>query len=58
MRLHEDAPAQLAALRAGTDLKLPHCCVLLATQQTSGAIATFDDRLAVAAHERGFVVPS
>ena len=58
VRLHEDAPAQLAALRAGTNLKLPDCCVLLAAQQTSGAIATFDDRLAAAAHERGFAVRS
>lgn len=56
VRLDEDAPARLAVLRAGTSLKLPDCCVLLAAEQTHGAIATFDDRLATAARERGFVV--
>jgi hypothetical protein len=32
-RLLDDAPARLAALRAGTGLKLPDCCVLLAAKQ-------------------------
>jgi len=54
--LREDWPAWLAVLRADTNLKLPDCCVLLAAEQTHGAVATFDDRLATAARERGFVV--
>jgi predicted nucleic acid-binding protein len=56
VRLDEDAPARLAVLRAGTSLKLPDCWVLLAAEQVRGAVATFDDRLAAAARERGFVV--
>lgn len=54
--LGDDAPARLAVLRAGTSLKLPDCCVLLAVEQTHGAVATFDDRLASAARQRGFAV--
>lgn len=54
--LDDDAPARLAMLRAGTNLKLPDCCVLLAAEQTQGAVATFDDRLASAATEHGLVV--
>ncbi len=54
--LDDDAPARLATLRAGTNLKLPDCCVLLAAEQSHGAVATFDGRLANAATERGFVV--
>jgi len=51
-----DAPARLAVWRAGTGLKLPDCCVLLAAEQANAAIATLDDRLAAAARERAFVV--
>jgi predicted nucleic acid-binding protein len=55
--LSEDAPVRLATLRAGTSLKLPDCCVLLAAEQSGGArVATFDDRLGSAARERGFRV--
>jgi len=54
--LLEDAPVGLAVLRAGTALKMPDCCVLLAAAQTHGALATFDDRLATAATERGLAV--
>lgn len=54
--LEEDAPVRLAVLRAGTGLRLPGCCVLLAAEQTHAAVATFDDRLAAAARERGFGV--
>ncbi|MDQ6910132.1 MAG: type II toxin-antitoxin system VapC family toxin [Actinomycetota bacterium] len=54
--LDHDAPARLATLRAGTNLKLPDCCVLLAAEQTHGAVATFDDRLANAATAHGLVV--
>jgi predicted nucleic acid-binding protein len=56
VRLEDDAATRLAVLRAGTSLKLPDCCVLLAAEQTHGAVATIDDRLATAARERGFVV--
>jgi len=56
VHLDDDAPVRLAALRAGTNLKLPDCCVLLAAEQTHGVVATFDDRLAKAAIEHGFVV--
>ena len=51
--LEPDAPVRLATLRAGTRLKLPDCCVLLAAEQAGGAVVTFDDRLAAAARERG-----
>lgn len=52
----EGSPARLAALRAATNLKLPDCCVLLAAEQSHGDVATFDDRLASAARERGVPV--
>lgn len=54
--LTDDAPVQLALLRVGTGLKLPDCCVLLAAEQMHAALATFDDRLSAAAHERGITV--
>ncbi len=54
--LLEDAPPRLAMLRAATGLKMPDCCVLLAAEQTHSALATFDDRLASAAVERGCAV--
>lgn len=48
-----DMHGRLAALRAGTGLKLPDCAVLLAAEQVHAAIATFDDRLATVAHDHG-----
>ncbi len=54
--LDEGSPARLAALRAGTGLRLPDCCVLLAAEQVGGAVASFDDRLVAVARDRGFVV--
>lgn len=54
--LPPDAPLRLAALRAGTKLKLPDCCVLLAADQAGDAVATFDDRLADAARTHGLAV--
>lgn len=54
--LLEEAPVRLAMLRAGTGLKMPDCCVLLAAEQTHSALATFDGRLATAATERGLAV--
>lgn len=56
VRLLDDAPARLAVLRADTGLKLPDCCVLLAAEQTHGAVATFDDRLADVATKHGLAV--
>lgn len=56
VNLQEDAPVQLALLRAATRLKMPDCCVLLAAEQVHGSVATFDDRLAAAARERGLGV--
>lgn len=51
--LDEGSPVRLAELRAGTGLKLPDCCVLLAAQQVQGVIATFDRPLATAARRSG-----
>lgn len=56
VHLLDDAPARLAVLRAGTGLKLPDCCVLLAAEQTGAAVATFDNRVAGAATERGLAI--
>jgi predicted nucleic acid-binding protein len=55
--LGEGGPVRLAALRAGTGLKLPDCCVLLAAEQPeAAAVATFDSRLDAAARKLGFRV--
>lgn len=52
--LGPDAASRLATLRAETGLKLPGCCVLLATQDAHAAsIMTFDDRLRVQARKLG-----
>jgi hypothetical protein len=51
--LDVDAHVRLATLRAGTGLKLPACCVLLAAEQVRAAVATFDDRLAAAGGTAG-----
>ncbi len=56
VNLDRDAPTRLAVLRAGSSLKLPDCCVLLAAQQVHGAIATFDEALAAAARRDGLDV--
>lgn len=47
----EDASVRLARLRAGTGLKLPDCCVLLAAQDHEGALASFDKDLVRSARE-------
>lgn len=49
-------PVRLAVLRAGTRLRMPDWCVLLAAEQMHGGVATFDDGLGGAARERGLVV--
>ena len=55
--LPADSAVQLARLRAGLGLKMPDCCVLLATEDAAAAtIATFDGRLAQAATGRGLLV--
>lgn len=54
--LEDDAPTQLATLRATSRLRLPDCCVLLAAQTTHAAVATFDERLADTASELGLVL--
>ncbi|MBS1844563.1 MAG: PIN domain-containing protein [Actinobacteria bacterium] len=51
--LGDGAPAQLARLRAETGCKLPDCCVLLATRETGGAVASFDSALIDAANTLG-----
>jgi len=56
--LGPDAAARLAVLRAGTRLKLPDCCVLLAAQDAAAdQILTFDDRLGAAAARMGLAEP-
>lgn len=55
--LGPDAAGRLAALRLSTRLRLPDCCVLLAAEDVGAReIATFDDRLAAVARERGLRV--
>jgi predicted nucleic acid-binding protein len=54
--LADDAPVRLAMLRAGTRLRLPGCCVLLAAETAGAQVATFDDRLATAAIDLGLPV--
>jgi predicted nucleic acid-binding protein len=44
-----DTAVKLAQLRAGTGLKTPDCCVLLAAETARGCIASFDARLLQAA---------
>jgi len=51
-----DQAWRLADLRASTRLPLPDCCVLDAALESRGALATFDIRLAAAAHEHGVPV--
>ena len=54
--LPDDAAPRLARLRAHTGVKMPDCCVLLTAEQTSGRIATFDERLREAADAVGLYV--
>jgi predicted nucleic acid-binding protein len=53
LALGEDAPGRLAKLRAEIGLKLPDCCVLLAAEEHSGVVASFDSSLIAAAHKLG-----
>jgi predicted nucleic acid-binding protein len=51
--LGNEAPGQLARLRAETGCKLPDCCVLLAARENGGAVASFDSTLVSAANTLG-----
>lgn len=51
-----DSAFKLAQLRAGTNLKMPDCCVLLAAEDIYARVASFDDRLRDAATSRNLVV--
>ncbi|HXV05695.1 MAG TPA: type II toxin-antitoxin system VapC family toxin [Solirubrobacterales bacterium] len=53
LALGDDAPARLAQLRVDTGLKMPDCCVLLAAQEHSAAVASFDAGLLAAACNLG-----
>jgi predicted nucleic acid-binding protein len=48
-----DAPGRLATLRAGTGLKMPDCCILLAALDQEATLASFDSALLAAARELG-----
>lgn len=53
-----DLPSWLARVRVETRLRMPDACVVMAAEQVRGAVATFDERLAQAARDRGIgVVP-
>ena len=47
------AAVELARIRATTALRMPDCCVLLSAHHTGGKVASFDDRLVMAARGRG-----
>jgi predicted nucleic acid-binding protein len=51
-----DTAIRLAQLRAGTDLKMPDCCVLLSAEDTGASVASFDASLVRAAETRGVPV--
>jgi predicted nucleic acid-binding protein len=52
----QDASSRLAGLRAGTGLKLPDCCVLLAAEDHAGGVASFDRNLRQRAQSLGISV--
>ncbi len=47
---------RLAALRAGTRLRMPDCCVLLAAEDAGARLGSFDDGLCRVAAARGIDV--
>ena len=51
-----DTALRLAQLRAGTGLKMPDCCVILAAEDAAATIASFDERLAQTAEMRNLPV--
>lgn len=50
-----DSAVRLAQLRVTTRLRMPDCCVLLAAQDASARVASFDDRLLTAASAVGLI---
>jgi predicted nucleic acid-binding protein len=54
LQLCDEAPTGLARLRAEVGCKLPDCRVLLAAQENSGTIASFDSVLIDAAESSAF----
>ena len=56
LQFPSDTAAHLARLCAGTGLKMPDCCVLLAADDRHATIASFDDRLVQAAQDRNLAV--
>lgn len=54
--LGDETAGRLASLRVETGLKMPDCCVLLAAERFSGAVASFDSALAKAAGSLGLPV--
>lgn len=53
LALGENAPGRLARLRAEVGMKLPDCCVLMAAQEHTGIVASFDSGLLTAARRLG-----
>jgi predicted nucleic acid-binding protein len=51
-----DTALRLAQLRATTGLKMPDCCVLLAAEESTASVASFDERLAQTAEMRNLPV--
>jgi predicted nucleic acid-binding protein len=51
-----DTAVRLARLRVSTGLRMPDCCVLLAADDAGAAVASFDERLAQTAEDRGLPV--
>ncbi len=47
--LRADTAVRLVRLRATTGLTMPDCCVLLAAEDATASVASFDERLAQAA---------
>lgn len=54
--VHPNESLELAQLRAATQLKMPDCCPLMLAERLDATLATFDQRLARAAKERGVPV--
>lgn len=54
--LPADAAVKLAELRATTGLRMPDCCVLLATRELQARVASWDVRLKNAAMKMGLEV--
>jgi predicted nucleic acid-binding protein len=53
LALSNEASWRLARLRADLGVKLPDCCVLLAAQEHTGAVASFDTGVIKAARKLG-----